>query len=77
VFLGDAVTVLRFSHSLYSAEAVATAAEAFAAIATLALHDDGDSTLVEVSWTDPEVVDLLDHFCNHVLHATVVAERRS
>ena len=31
---------------------------------------------VEVSWTDPEIPDLLDHFCNHILPHSIVASRQ-
>ena len=68
--------VLRFSHSLYTPDAVQDAAEAFAEIATLKLTRDDSETRVEVSWVDPEIGDLLDHFCNHILHHSIVAARQ-
>ena len=63
-----------FSRTLYTAEAVKTAASAYAAL-----------TKVEVEVSDTEVVaefenaptgELVDAFCNHALYETVVQRRR-
>ncbi len=68
--------ILRLSHSLYAPDAISEAVEAFASIATLELTREASETRVEVSWTDPEIPDLLDHFCNHILHHSIVASRQ-
>ena len=67
---------LSFSNSLYDHAAVVAAAAAFEAIATLQVHASDTETRVQIDWIDPEVPDLLDHFCNHVLHHTIVASRQ-
>jgi len=67
---------LRFSRSLYSAEAVQTAARTFEKLAQITVditeHD------VTVTLTDPHpklAHKLADELANHALHHTITAER--
>lgn len=60
-----------FSRSLYPPEAVREAVAAYQELAKFDVVDGGDDMLVKISDPDPEVTDLLDEFCNHVLFETV------
>jgi hypothetical protein len=62
---------LSFSRSLYTPEAVRAAVTAYQELAEFDVVDRGDDFLVNISNPDPEVSDLLDEFCNHVLFETV------
>jgi len=62
---------LSFSRSLYTPEAVRDAVAAYQALARFEVIEGGDDMQVRVSEPDPEVNDLLDEFCNHVLFETV------
>jgi hypothetical protein len=62
---------LSFSRSLYTPEAVREAVVAYQELARFELLEGGDYMRVVVSDPDPEVNDLLDEFCNHVLFETV------
>jgi hypothetical protein len=62
---------LSFSRSLYTPEAVRDAVAAYQELARFELLEGGDEMRVMVSEPDPEVSDLLDEFCNHVLFETV------
>ena len=65
-----------FSRSLYEPEAVRAAAEAYAELATIDVQLLGDDVQVDISKPDPDVQDvLIDEFCNHVLHETIVRSR--
>jgi hypothetical protein len=65
------VVELCFSRSLYTPEAVQGAVVAYHELAKFEVIDGGDEVRVKVSEPDPEVDDLLDEFCNHVLFETV------
>ena len=62
---------LSFSRSLYTPEAVRDAVAAYQELARFEVLEGGDDVQVRVSDPDPEVNDLLDEFCNHVLFETV------
>jgi hypothetical protein len=64
-------TELAFSRSLYTPEAVRDAVAAYQELARFEVLEGGDDVQVRVSDPDPEVNDLLDEFCNHVLFETV------
>lgn len=71
--MGDRVT---FSRSLYSPEAVASAAEAYAQIAQIDVQVGADDIVVEID-ADPAYGDrVTDGFCNHALFEMVVRTRR-
>ncbi len=69
--------VLDFSRSLYDLDAVEAAAAAYAELATFAIEASDGQVTVKVTDAHPGVPDLVDHFANHVLHASVTARRRS
>ncbi len=67
---------LRFSRSLYAAEAVQTAARTFEGLAQIKV-EIGDHDVV-VTLTDPHpklAHKLADELANHALHHTILAER--
>ena len=65
-----------FSRSLYSPEAVQSAAEAYGQIATIDVEVGADDIVVEIT-ADPAYGDrVTDGFCNHALFETVVRTRR-
>ena len=65
-----------FSRALYLPEAVRAAAQAYGELATFAVDVSDDDVTVDISEPDPEVASVLvDEFCNHVLHETVVRLR--
>jgi hypothetical protein len=68
-------TELSFSRSLYTPAAVRQAVAAYQELAKFDVVDGGDELLVKISDPDPEVFDLLDEFCNHVLFETVTEFR--
>ena len=67
---------LCFSHSLYEHDAVVAAAEAFEGLVTIQVQKSDSETRVQIDWFSAEIPDVLDHFCNHVLHHSIVALRR-
>lgn len=64
-------TELSFSRSLYVPAAVRDAVAAYQELAKFDVVEGADELIVKVSEPDPEVDDLLDEFCNHVLFETV------
>lgn len=65
-----------FSRALYLADAVGAAVEAYGELATFAVVELDDEVAVDISDPDPEVAEVLvDEFCNHVLHETIVRLR--
>lgn len=65
-----------FSRSLYQAEAVQAAVEAYQELATFDVKVRDDDVAVEIFDPDPDVANVLvDEFCNHVLHETIVRMR--
>ncbi len=63
---------IEFSGSLYSADAVKQAVEAFAHLGKFELESADDRVAVVLSDPDPEVADvLLDELAKHVLALTV------
>ncbi|MBW2459214.1 MAG: hypothetical protein JRI68_32250 [Deltaproteobacteria bacterium] len=65
-----------FARSLYAPEAVRAAAQAYADLCTIELSVLTDS--IEVTFSDPDesVADVLvDEFCNHALHETILGQR--
>lgn len=65
-----------FSRALYLPEAVRAAVDAYGGLATFAVEQSGDDVAVDISDLDPEVASVLvDEFCNHVLHETIVRLR--
>ena len=72
----DRVTV-RFHRSLYTEEAIADAAAAFAELASFAVRSDGDHHVVEISAIARDVDgDVVAEFCNFAL-ANSARGRRS
>lgn len=69
--------VLDFSTSLYDRDAVEAAAAAYAQLATFELEASESQVVVKISDPHPGVPDLVDHFANHVLHASITGGRRS
>ena len=68
---------LDFSRSLYDLGAVQAAAAAYGELATFEVESTDALVTVRLSGLHPGVPDLLDHFTNHVLFATITARRRS
>lgn len=68
---------LDFSRSIYDLDAVRAAAEAYSGLATFEVESTDGEVTVHVSGLHPDVPDLVDHFANHVLHATITGRRRS
>lgn len=65
-----------FSRDLYLADAVEAAVEAYEKLATFDVKVSDSEIEVGIREPDPDVVDVLvDEFCNHVLHETVVRLR--
>jgi hypothetical protein len=64
-------TELSFSRSLYTPAAVRHAVAAYQELAQFDVVEGADDVHVKVTDPDPEVGDLLDEFCNHVLFETV------
>lgn len=63
----DSVTV-EFHKSLYTAEAIAEAAETFAGLATFAVRDGGEHHVVDISAIARDVDgDVVAEFCNFAL----------
>lgn len=62
--------------SFYEAAGIAAAAEAYAELARVAVLPTEAGHRVELTILDPEVDDLMDHFLNHALHASVALRRR-
>ncbi len=68
---------LDFSRSLYDLDAVQAAALAYAELATFEVESTESQVTVRVADAHPDVPDLVEHFTNHVLYATVTGRRRS
>lgn len=68
---------LDFSRSLYDLDAVESAASAYGELATFEVESTDEIVTVRLSGLHPGVPDLLDHFTNHVLYATITGRRRS
>jgi hypothetical protein len=68
---------LDFSRSLYDLDAVQAAAVAYAELATFEVESTESQVTVRMADPHPDVPDLVDHFTNHVLYATVTGRRRS
>lgn len=68
---------LDFSRSLYDLDAVQAAAAAYAELATFEVESTDSQVTVRVSDPHPGVPDLVDHFSNHALYATVTGRRRA
>lgn len=65
-----------FSRSLYAAEAVRAAVDAYAKLATFEIQLLDDDVEVTISDPDEAVASVLvDEFCNHVLHESIVRRR--
>ncbi|MBW2525590.1 MAG: hypothetical protein JRI23_15510 [Deltaproteobacteria bacterium] len=65
-----------FSRALYLPEAVTAAAEAYEALGTFEVEVGDDEVAVVITDPDPDVAPVLvDEFCNHVLHETIVRLR--
>lgn len=65
-----------FSRELYLPDAVEAAVEAYAELAIFEVKVSDGQIEVGVGEPDPEVADVLvDEFCNHVLHETIVRLR--
>jgi hypothetical protein len=62
--------------SFYDAAGVAAAVEAYAELARITVQPTGAGLRVELVVLDDEVDDLMDHFLNHALHASVALQRR-
>lgn len=68
---------LRFSRSLYDAEAVDAAVAAFGHLAELSVDAAADEVVVTVADPHPALADrLADELANHVLFHTVLHRRR-
>jgi hypothetical protein len=65
------------SASLYDAQAVEAAADAYRALARIVVERAGDELHVTFHDADPSLPDLVDEFLNHALHETIVRERES
>lgn len=63
--------------SFYDAAGVAAAVEAYAELARVTVSPTGSGLRVELVPLDDEVDDLMDHFLNHALHASIALQRRS
>lgn len=68
---------LDFSRSIYDLEAVHAATSAYGELATFEVESTDALVTVRLSGLHPGVPDLLDHFTNHVLYATITGRRRS
>jgi hypothetical protein len=69
---------IAFHRSLYSPEAVAAAAAAYAEHAQIELTETADAIVVKLSGVvghDPQTV--ANAFCNHVLYETIVRRRQA
>ncbi len=67
---------LVFARSLYSPDAVRAATAAYAELASFELQVSAEAIEVIISEPDESVADvLLDEFCNHALHETIVSLR--
>lgn len=75
---GNADTAsVRFHHALYVPEAIAEAAETFAGLATFAIREDGEHTVVDLSAIARDIEgDVAAEFCNFAL-ANSARRRRS
>jgi hypothetical protein len=67
--------VIKMHASLYDPEAVKSAAEAYGELAKIVVTVEEDRIEVAFDECDPEVPDLVDEFCNHALHETVIRAR--
>mgnify|MGYP007096743464 CR=1 FL=1 len=68
--------LLDLSRSLYDLGAVEATALAFVELATFHVEPSEHHIQVRITDAHPSVADLVDHFTNHVLHATIVGRRR-
>ena len=67
---------VRFARSLYGADAVKAAVQAFDGFATLTVSEEEDGWLVTVADPDPRHADVLaDELANFALAETVIAYR--
>jgi hypothetical protein len=67
---------LVFSRSLYAAEAVQAAVAAYEELASFELQISAEAIEVTIREPDESVADVLvDEFCNHALHETIVRQR--
>lgn len=67
---------LEFSRSLYSPDAVQSAARAYSELAKIEVEVGDDDLRVQISEPDADLADTLaDEFANHVLHETIVRTR--
>ena len=65
-----------FSRSLYAAEAVRAAADAYAELATFEIEILEADIQLTIRDPDEDVASILvDELCNHVLHETIVRKR--
>lgn len=65
-----------FCRALYLPEAVRAAVEAYGELAAFAVEVRDDDVAVDISDPDADVASVLvDEFCNHVLHETIVRLR--
>ncbi len=65
-----------FSRSLYAPEAVRAAAAAYGELASFELQVSAEAIEVVITEPDESVADVLvDEFCNHALHETIVSLR--
>lgn len=71
------IVQLVFARSLYDLAAVESAAAAYGQLATIEVQSTASHVTAHVSNPHPDVADLVDHFANHVLHATVTGRRRA
>ena len=70
------VATVRFHRTLYTAEAIAEAAETFAGLASFAVRADGEHHVVEVSAIARDVDgDVVAEFCNFALANSARAQR--
>lgn len=64
------------SRSLYSPDAVQAAAKAYEEVAKISLEDSAGDIVVTFSDLGPADAEIVDAFCNHALHETVLRARQ-
>ncbi len=66
-----------FSRSLYRPDAVEATAEAYGGLARIEIDQGEDSIVATLHDPEPDFADeLVDAFCNHALHETIVRHRQ-
>jgi hypothetical protein len=68
--------LLEFNRSLYDAEAVQAAAQAYSGLGRFTVEEGEHILRVTIEEPDPEVEELADHFANHCLFETITRSRR-